>query len=168
MSVLTPPARLIALLLVIVLGASACSSGSDEAAPAAEESSASASQDESDSSEPAESEADTVSASSEDCTAAQMANVVIRRDSGWLGSVTDEAGLVDGLGEPRDLQPLTDAVATLRPYQDLETDGFGTMREALDGIQSNIDAAQEGRFGDIEEIAVVVVIGSAVSEQICG
>lgn len=167
MHVLTPPTRLIALLLAIVLAASACSAGSDGAAPADEEASAPANEDAPNASEPAGRDTNGVSLDP-DCAAAEEANTVIRRDNGWLGSITDAAGLLDGLDEPRDLQPLADAVAALRPFQDLESDDFGSMREALDSIQSNIDAAEEGRFGDIESVAVVVVIGVTVGEVICG
>lgn len=155
--------RLIALLLAVLLAASACSSGSDGEAVAAESDVAPVeSADESDG-EPAGRDENGYSLDP-DCAAAEAANLAIRRDGGWLSSISDESGMVDGLGEPRNFQPLLDAIEALRPFQDLETDGFGTMRETLDGLASDIAAVQEGRFADNAGTAGVVVIGSAVSE----
>ncbi len=157
------PTRLIALLLGVLMAASACSSGSDAADAASDAGSS-----DSEASDVAESGSDDGVSSDEDCATAEEANSVIRRDTGWLRGITDEAAAAEATELGRDYQPLVDAVAALRPFQDLDAEGFGTMREALDSIDADIVAVQEGRYGDNVGMPVVVVIGVVIGEEICG
>ncbi len=100
-------------------------------------------------------------------TAATTSSPVLARPRISLTNVEDTAGFETF---EANIFPTADVIAkidTFRPYQDVETASFGTIREGLDNLQSDLIAAGEGRFDDMareyNSAGVAAVLG-----EVCG
>ena len=157
--------RLTALLLALLLVASACSSDSADAVdtsaadvgvPDADVSESSG--DEASSSDAADSGGDYALS----CDEVREATLAIRLSKSWMTATA--AGNGDGL-DP-DYDATLNAVTTLRAVQDV--DGiFGPIRGGLDVLESDAIAAKEGRAADMQGDGYESAALGGVEEVIC-
>lgn len=89
---------------------------------------------------------DVAELSSEDCLALAQARMGIQGAGAQLIYAENAEFFETMVGDVAELRADIEA---LRPYQDIDPEPFGPIREGLDNFERDLNAASEGRFGDI-------------------
>lgn len=163
----SPTARFVALMLTIVLAASACSSGDDDTAGDSTDETAAATADgtaDTDDEPESEGNEESEGGSALSCADAEEASAWIRGANQAMVQISD-AGTDELFG--LDYDEILGAIETLRAIQDI--DGiFGTMRPGLDNMEADIAAIQEGRYDDKVGEYGVIAMNGVIGEEVCG
>lgn len=161
---LRPGFRTAILVGVLTISLAACSSGSETTSSSDD---GDAAETPTTQSEPAQNgegpTEESASGGNSDCETMEQHAAVLRSANGWLPQIVDEEQM---RLFSVDLDLVDEAIDGLRPIQDI--DGlFGTSREGLDNMATDIQALRDGQFdekvGEYDVAGLTAVIG----EEIC-